>query len=29
VDVARQFCADYAALGLLVRPVLSPRGRKA
>lgn len=28
-DVARQFCADYATLGLLVRPVLSPRGRKA
>lgn len=25
--VARQFCADYASIGLLVRPVLSSRGR--
>lgn len=27
--VARQFCADYAAIGLLVRPILSTRGRNA
>lgn len=26
-NVARQFCADYAAIGLMVRPVLSSRGR--
>lgn len=28
-DIARQFCADYAALGLLVRPVLSMHPRNA
>lgn len=29
LHVARQFCADYAAIGLMVRPVLSSRGRNA
>jgi hypothetical protein len=29
LHVARQFCADYAAIGLMVRPILSTRGRNA